>query len=70
MLDTDLPVFHKSVDGTMTESNSYLAKPTDFLTAFSVATITTDNVYPYLLPKDVSFLREMSPDSDTTGTPK
>ena len=70
VLDTDLPVFHKSVDGTMTASNSYLAKPTDFLTAFSLATISTDNVYTYLLPKDVSFMREMSPDTDTTGQPK
>jgi hypothetical protein len=70
ILDVDLPVFHKSVDGTMTTSNSYLGKPTDFLTAFSLATISTGNVYTYLLPKDVSFMREMSPDKDDTGQPK
>ena len=29
VFDTDLPVFHKSVDGTMTASNTYLGKPTD-----------------------------------------
>ena len=59
VLDTDLPVFNNSVYGTMTASNSYLATPTDFLTAFSLATISTDNVYTYLLPKDVSFMRDM-----------
>ena len=70
VLDIDLPVFHKSVDGTMTTSNSYLGKPADFLTAFSLAIISTGNVYTYLLPKDVSFMREMSPDTDDTGQPK
>ena len=70
ILDVELPVFHKSVSGTMTTSNSYLAKPTDFLTAFSLATISTGNVYTYLLPKDVSFMREMSPDTDDTGQPR
>ena len=70
VLDIDLPVFHKNVSGTMTTSNSYLAKPTDFLTAFSLATISAGNVYTYLLPKDVSFMREVSPDTDDTGQPK
>ena len=70
ILDIDLPVFHKSVAGTMTTSNSYLGKPTDFLTSFSLAIISTGNVYTYLMPKDVSFMREVSPDTDDTGEPK
>ena len=70
LFDIDLPVFHKNVTGSITSGNSYLSKPTDFLTAFSLAVIDSGNVYTYLLPKDVSFMREFSPDTDTTGTPK
>jgi len=70
VLDVDLPVFHKNVTGTMASSVTYLTKPTDFLTAFSLAIIDSDNVYTYLLPKDVSFMREFSPDTDTTGVPR
>ena len=70
LLDIDLPVFHKNVIGSITQGNSYLSKPTDFLTAFSLAAIDSGNSYTYLLPKDVSFIREYSPDTDTTGAPK
>ena len=70
LFDVDLPVFHKNVTGTITSGNSYLSKPTDFLTAFSLAIVDSGNSYTYLLPKDVSFIREYSPDTDTTGAPK
>ena len=70
LFDIDLPVFHKNVTGTITSGNSYLSKPTDFLTAFSLAVIDSGNSYTYLLPKDVSFIREYSPDTDTTGVPE
>lgn len=70
LFDVDLPVFHKNVTGSITSGNSYLTKPTDFLTAFSLASIDSDNVYTYLLPKDVSFMREFSPDTDSTGSPR
>lgn len=70
LFDIDLPVFHKNVTGTITSGNSYLSKPTDFLTAYSLAVVDSGNSYTYLLPKDVSFIREYSPDTDTTGAPK
>jgi|TARA_R110000824_G_scaffold66903_5_gene173410 hypothetical protein len=70
LFSIDLPVFHKNVTGTITSGNSYLSKPTDFLTAFSLAVVDSGNSYTYLLPKDVSFIREYSPDTDTTGAPK
>ena len=70
LLDTDFPVFHKNVRGEITDSVTYLSKPTDFLTAFSLAVVGSDNVYTYLLPKDVSFMREFNQDTDTQGTPR
>jgi hypothetical protein len=70
LFDVDLPVFHKNVTGSITSGNSYLTKPAAFLTAFSLAAIDSDNVYTYLLPKDVSFMREFSPDTDSTGSPR
>tara|TARA_R100000963_G_scaffold12796_1_gene9217 strand:- start:1945 stop:2577 length:633 start_codon:yes stop_codon:yes gene_type:complete len=70
LFSIDLPVFHKNVTGTITSGNSYLSKPTDFLAAFSLAAVDSGNSYTYLLPKDVSFIREYSPDTDTTGAPK
>ena len=70
LFDVDLPVFHKNVTGSITSGNSYLTKPSDFLTAYSLAVVDSGNSYTYLLPKDVSFIREYSPDTDTTGVPK
>lgn len=70
LMDVDLPVFHKNASGTITSSVTYLSKPTDFLTAFSLAIIDSGNVYTYLLPKDVSFMREFNQDTDTKGTPR
>ena len=70
LLDIDLPYFNKNATGTMSSGNSYLAKPSDFLSAKSLATISTGNEYTYLLPKDVSFMREAYPDTDVTGQPE
>ena len=67
LFDIDLPYFRKNSTGTTTTSNSYLSKPTDFLASHSLALISSGNVYFYLLPKDVSFMREANPDTDTTG---
>ena len=67
--DIDVPDFHKNVTGTMTTSNTYLQKPSDLFKVYSLAVIQTGNVYKYLLPKDVSFIREAFPDADDTGLP-
>ena len=70
LFDVDLPYFRKNSTGTTTESNSYLGKPSDFLSAHSLAVVSSGNVYSYLLPKDVSFMREANPDTDTKGEPE
>tara|TARA_R100001163_G_C5048980_1_gene185954 strand:+ start:504 stop:1136 length:633 start_codon:yes stop_codon:yes gene_type:complete len=67
--DIDVPDFHKNVTGTMTTNNTFLQKPSDIFKTYSLAIIQTGNVYSYLLPKDVSFIREAFPDTDDTGLP-
>jgi len=64
-----LPNFRKNVTGTATNGNQYLAAPTDFLSTYSLAVISSGS-YTYLLPKDVSFIREAYPGPSSTGTPK
>jgi hypothetical protein len=62
----------KSVTGSLTSGNKYLAAPSDFLSTYSLA------IYPasgsgdflYLLNKDVNFIREAYPNPATTGKPK
>jgi hypothetical protein len=65
----DLDYFRKNVTSAMTSSDPYLTVPTDFLSVFSLQ-ITTAGSENFLLQKDVNFLREYTPSSSTTGTPK
>ena len=65
-----LDVFRKNVTGTATASNTYLAKPSDFLFSFSIAVLDSNNNYNFLKLKDVTFLRVFSPSPSTTGLPK
>jgi hypothetical protein len=60
-----LPDLRKNVTGNMTSGNKYLQLPTDWLSTFSIAVIDTNNEYTYLLNKDVNFIRESFPDTDT-----
>ena len=60
-----LPDLRKNVTGNMTTGNKYLKLPTDWLSTFSIAVIDTNNEYTYLLNKDVNFIRESFPDTDT-----
>ena len=53
-----LPAFRKNSTANATASNKYLATPTDFLSVFELAVIKTDGLYEYLLPKDVSYIRQ------------
>jgi hypothetical protein len=65
-----IPELRKNVTGTMTSGNPYLARPTDFLSAFSIAVVDGLGDYTYLYDKDVNFIREAYPRSSTTGVPK
>ena len=60
-----LPALRKNVTGTLTSGNKYLATPSDWLATFSFAVINTDNEYLYLLNKDVNFIRQSFPDTDS-----
>jgi hypothetical protein len=60
-----LPALRKNVTGNMTSGNKYLACPSDWLATFSLAVINSNNEYKYLLNKDVNFIRESYPDTDS-----
>ena len=60
-----LPAIRKNVTGTMTVGNKYLSTPSDWLSTFSLAVINSANEYHYLLNKDVNFIRESYPDTDS-----
>ena len=60
-----LPALRKNVTGTLSIGNKYLAMPPDWLSTFSLAVINTANEYSYLLNKDVNFIRQSFPDTDT-----
>ena len=52
LMEVQLPVFRKNVQGTLSTDNKYLALPVDFLAPFSLSTIVSDN-YFFLLNKKV-----------------
>ena len=60
-----LPDLRKNVTGTMSLGNKYFSLPSDWLSTFSIAVINSDNEYTYLLNKDVNFVRESFPDTDS-----
>ena len=61
----------KNVTGSLTASNKYLACPSDFMSAYSLAIYpAAGGEYLFLLNKDVNFMREAYPNPATTGKPK
>ncbi len=67
--NVEMPLFRKNQIGSFTTSNAYLATPTDFLSPYSLAVSSSGN-YSYLLLKNVSFIRDYTPNESTTGLPK
>jgi hypothetical protein len=65
-----IPEFRKNVTGQTSSGNRYLARPADFLSAFSIAVIDGSGGYTYLIDKDMNFMREAYPNPSTTGVPK
>lgn len=65
-----IPELRKNVTGNMTAGDKYLARPSDFLSVFSLAVIDAEGDYTYLIDKDVNFMREAYPSGSTTGLPK
>ncbi len=64
-----IPALRRNQTGALTNANSYLALPPDFLYAYSLAILDGSGVYTYLLNKDVNFIREAYPNPATTGVP-
>ena len=60
-----LPALRRNVTGSLSAGNKYLAMPTDWLATFSLAVFGADNEYKYLLNKDVNFIRQSFPDTDS-----
>ena len=60
-----IPDLRKNVTGAMSSGSKYFSLPSDWLSTFSIAVIDTNNEYTYLLNKDVNFVRESFPDTDS-----
>ena len=65
-----LDEFRKNVTGTASSGNSYLSKPSDYLDPLSLAVIDSDSNYNYLNLKQVTWIRDYTPATATTGVPK
>jgi hypothetical protein len=68
-----LPSLRANRTGVLTTGNKYLPCPLDFLSVYSMAVIenygTSNEVYHYLLNKDVNYIREAYPTPSDTGLP-
>jgi hypothetical protein len=67
--ECQLDVFRKSSQGTASSGNSYLQKPSDFLSQNSLSVINSSNK-EFLLYKQVTLLQDFTPNPATTGVPK
>ena len=66
----DLDYFRKNVSGSMSSSNKFLQKPSDYLASFSLSYVDSSSNNVFLLQKDVNFIQEYNPNPSTTGSPK
>ena len=64
------PSLRRNVTGTTSTNNKYLACPSDFLSAYSMAVVDQTGSYEYLLNKDVNFIRQAYPQPTDTAIPK
>ena len=65
-----IPALRRNATSNFSSGNQYLALPSDFLYAYSLAVTDSNGDYQYLLNKDVNFIREAYPTSATGGLPK
>lgn len=67
-----LASLRKNMTGQLSVGNQYLSAPNDFISVYSMAVITPDGDYLYLLNKDVNFIREAypSPSAPNRGLPR
>jgi len=67
--ECQLDVFRKSSQGAASTGNSYLQKPTDFLSQNSLSVINSSSK-EFLIYKQVTMLQDFTPNPATTGVPK
>ena len=60
------PVERKNSIGALTAANQYLGAPSDMLSVASMAVIS-GNDYTFLVPREVSFIREAYPSTASSG---
>lgn len=65
-----LPEFRSNATAAISVGAEYIARPSDFLSVFSLAVISAAGEYTYLTDKDVNFIREAYPNPSVTGRPK
>ena len=69
-----VPALRANKTGILSPNNKYLPAPIDFLSVYSLAVIenygTANEVYHYLLNKDVNYIREAYPTPSDTGLPQ
>lgn len=65
-----IPELRKNATATTVPGFPYIARPADFLSAFSFAVVDGSGNYSYLLDKDVNFIREAYPSASTLALPK
>ncbi len=69
-----IPALRANKTGVLASNNKYLSAPSDFLSVYSFAVIenygTANEVYHYLLNKDVNYIREAYPTPADTGLPQ
>ena len=65
-----LEVFRKNATATITASNKYVPKPSDWLFSYSFGLIDGNSDKKFLLNKDVNFVQDYWPNAANTGEPK
>ncbi len=68
--NVQLDDFRKNQVGDLVKDQPYLESPEKYLAPFSMAVIDSSNNYNFLLLKQVSFIRDFTPNASTTGLPK
>ena len=65
-----IPVLKRNATSNFVANNKYLACPTDFLAAYSMAVKSASGVYSYMLEKEVGYINEVFPNPSVTGVPR
>ena len=65
-----IPALKRNATSNFVLGNKYLAAPTDFLAAYSMAAKSATGVYSYLLEKEVGYINEAFPNPSATGVPR